>query len=132
MKRSALLLLLLSASACTGIVAREEVLMPSMSLAWSPTISTQIEHDVSDRLGLGVIDAEQAKVILDESDAMLAALQSGERGRVIEVDWSMLRMSGLAGIQHRLDAEEIGPITAGSFIETVFQFNESWVLLLSR
>jgi hypothetical protein len=128
--RTALILLL--AGACTGITARDEVLLPAMSLGWSTTIAVQIEHDVSDRLGLGAIDAAQAQAILNESDAMQAALDSGDHTQVIGVNWGMLRLSALGGVQHRRDADEIGWGTAISIVETVDQFNARWVQLLAR
>lgn len=116
----------LAVVACAGIHAREQTLIPAMQLAWKG-----IQVDVV--VGIENLEDEPAKQILrTEVAAMTDALSSGDRERVISVDWPMLSGTALVGIRLRVNAGEIGPGVAESLRERIRVFDESWRKLQER
>lgn len=118
--------------ACTGIKAREHVLMPAMSKAWSVVIARHVEVGVAHRLDAGAINVDQAEATRRESVLMQDVLDSGDRTRVITVDWPGLRRAAKDGIARRIDTGEIGPGVGMTFVETIERFDEDMTKLLAR
>lgn len=112
--------------ACAGIHARETVLMPTMSQAWSTVISKHVE------LAATAMPEEEANVIREKNAAMQAALDSGDRYQVRGADWLALRVAATAGIASRVASGEIGPGVADSIRETLNQFDADFVKLGAR
>ena len=127
MKRfpSLALLALLAASACAGVAARDEALLPAMRLAWPP-IAELVERGTANR-----IDGAQVPVLAAARE-MTAALDSGDRERVAAVDWPILRFAAAEGIKRRIEAGEIGPGVAESLAERILQFDAAFWKLGER
>ena len=100
--------------------------MPAMALGWNGTISAQVAWQAAHG------DPLDAAALLEGSEAMRSALESGDRSQVIGVDWTLLFFGAVAGIEGRQLADEIGPGVAASLRETVDRFNQSYVQLLAR
>jgi hypothetical protein len=130
MRRAVALLLLVAA--CSGIHAREQVLMPAMSMAYTTTIQPQVTRGIENQRDSGLIDVMTARAMFDLSDNMAKALDSGDRTSLIGVDWATLRQLATSGIQHRLEREEVGAGVALSLLETLNQFSQRYAQLLAR
>ncbi len=108
--------------ACAGIRARESGLMPVMASAYRLVVAAQVA---------AAPDADLALVARIEA-RFLSGLDSGDRIMVIPNDWGILRALALAGISHRLTAEEIGPNGAAVLRETIAQIDKNMQLLMAR
>lgn len=104
---SGILTALILLTACAGLEARKNVLIPTMELMW-PSIVASIGSSSP------------------EVEAMTVALKSRDIDKVLLANWDLLRSLALAGIQARLDAGEIGPGVAESLQEGVRLFDESF------
>lgn len=124
--------IVLLAAACTGIVARETVLMPAMLVMWDSAIAGDVERGLQDALADLRIVPAQADAVRAEAQAMRSALASGERETVRPIAWPLLRQIALEGIAAMVAAGELTEGTAGSFRETIAVFDSNMVRLLSR
>lgn len=115
-------------SACTGVQARENVLMPAMSRAYTTVIEKHVDRGIAE----AELDATAAQSLQDLQAGLIAALDSGDRHEVDGSAWATLRPFALAGIDARVQAGEIGPGVADSIRETVTQFDQRMVQLLLR
>lgn len=108
--------------ACAGIRARESGLMPVMASAYRLVIAEQV----------AAAPNADPVIVARIEERFLSGLDSGNRIMVIPGDWGFLRILALAGISHRLAAEEIGPNGAAILRETVAQMDESMQLLMEK
>lgn len=123
---------LLLLAACTGITARETLLMPTMLTLWDSAISHDVAIGIDDALANGGLTEAQAAIWREEAVSMAGALASGDRTAAAEIDWLALRELALAGIQARVTDGELGEGVAESFRETVDVFDENWQILSGR
>lgn len=112
-------------TACAGVKARENVLMPAMSQAYSTSIQPMVQRG-AELPGVDSSAVEAADV------AMVEALDSGERERVAAVDWSLLRAAAEGDVSARLQAGEIGPGVAASLRGLLEEFTVQRARLLAR
>jgi len=120
---------LMLSSACAGIQARENVLMPAMKVSWI-AISKNVEQGISQMLSTADIDATEAAGLRSEIIAMDSALATGEPLRVADVNWHRLHQVAKVGIQARRDAGEIGYTVAKLLNDRLAKFHEAYVALL--
>ena len=125
----AVLTALLLSSACAGLKAREEILMPAMKIAWR-AISKNVEQGIEASLATADIDAVLAAGIRSEIIAMDSALASGDPLRVADVNWHRLKRMAEAGINARRASGEIGYGVAQILLERLKKFHEAYVALL--
>lgn len=114
--------------ACAGTRARETVLMPAMAAAWSQMLAKHVEAAAA----AGVVENVEPKTLREKSAAMQTALDSGDRYAVSADDWNLLRPAALAGVQVRVNANEIGPGVGLEIVETVRQFDQRMTQLKAR
>lgn len=98
--------------ACAGAIAREEVQLPSMRMAWS-----NVRAQVADQL-LHAPDAA-ATATLAAADQ---ALDTGDATAIAAVDWETIEAAAEVSIRRREKALEIGPAVAESLRERLRQF----------
>ena len=130
---AATLLPILLMSACAGVTARNEVLLPAMYAAYTdgePYNGSGIYFDI--RRGISAktrsaLDQRELRLLADD---MGDALKKGDVARVVRIDWSRLRALALIGIGARVAAGEIGEGVALSYVERVTLFSASFKLLL--
>ena len=120
---------LLLSSACAGLTAREEVLMPAMKISWQ-AISKNVEQGIEAALATADITAVEAAGIRSEIIAMDSALASGDPLRVADVNWHRLRRIAEQGIEARRQANEIGYTVAKILKDRLQKFHEAYVALL--
>ncbi len=119
------LLLIFVAGACAGARARENVLIPSMAVAWPG-----IEADA--RVGVEALGAANVPAgALQALDAMAPALESKDPVQVLSVNWPMVEPLALTGIAERLRRKEVGPNGAESLRNRVLQFSDAFRQLAS-
>lgn len=102
---------------CAGMKARENVLLPTMALAFSTVIAPIIEA------------SDPSSDVLLAVSAVRAALEAGD-GEAVSAAWAVLEPAVLAAIDRRVDRGEIGPGVAGSLKEAVRLFGLQVVRLL--
>ena len=120
-------LALMATNACTGISAREEVLMPAMALTWPNIVSSSIEPGLS-----RIEDNNEVARLRGEVTAMEEALASGDRSRVFLVDWASLQQVAFEGIVFRFSQGELQLLAVDSLNERIANFNDSYLKLLAR
>jgi L-serine deaminase len=107
------------------VTAREEALIPAMQMAWQH-MQPEIEAGIQ-------LQPEAAREALRASrDAMSDALESGDRFQVGAQDWAQLSTLAIAGVNAQMTAGEIGPGVAASLLERIANFNEAYLLLVTR
>lgn len=118
MKKLMMAAILLVAAACSGVTAREEVLMRDMELAW-PNVAENVKRG----------SAEDQTAVLS---AVSLALQSRDRYELAKVPVMSLLDLASIGVQKRVEAKEIGPGVAASLLERIRNFREAYLLAVSR
>ena len=112
----ATLLALFALAACSGITARNEVMLPSMRDLWVD-VRTWAQRG-------GAADPEVAPAIA----RMDAGLESGDRTAIAAAGWPVLQGAALADIAARVaapagDSLKIGPTVAETLRESVRRFD---------
>ncbi len=121
--------ILVLASACAGIKARETVLMPAMKVAWI-SVSKDVERGILESLEIEDIDAVDASGLRSEIIAMDVALESGDPMRVADVNWHRLNQIAKIGIEARYDQGEIGLGVRSLLLKRLARFHTAYVKLL--
>lgn len=114
MKRLTLtLVLIIAAFACTGIAAREDVLIPAMAETFENVVA----------------DYEGPRV-----DSLRDALATGDRAELFVVgqQWDELRVILQDRVVERVRDGEISPGVGQSLLERINLFDEAWRTVLSR
>jgi hypothetical protein len=114
-------------SACAGVKAREEVLMPRMAEAFA-----RIEPEVERGMVARSLPAPEVEGVRDLVRRVREALGSGNRAELMPLDWPRLRDLAQAGIMDRVGAGEIDVGVAAGKIERLRLFTESWAKVLER
>ena len=125
-KSVALILALMVIGGCAGTKARDEVLMPTMSLAW-PGIAVDVEYGAQE-----MEDAAEAQAVRAEAIAIGEALGRGDRPALLTLDWNGVQGAALRGIQARITSGEIGHGVAQSLVERIRNFDAAWRQAVSR
>jgi hypothetical protein len=105
--------LLLVLVACAGAIAREEVQLPSMQMAWS-----NVRAQVADQLLHAPDDSTTATLAAADQ-----ALATGNATALAAVDWEAIEAAAEVSIRRREQAQEIGPHVAESLRERLRQFS---------
>jgi hypothetical protein len=103
--------------ACTGLTARQKVLLPAMQSAW-PAVKADLERGVPVRT--------------DDIAAFDVALTAGDVAAIRLVPWQLLDESAQAGIAVRVTAGTITEGVAGSLRERLKNFREAVLAFTSR
>jgi len=114
------LALVLILSACVGTAARENVLLPALSVTWSVIVAPAI----TDGLAASDLPAEAVELRLAAVERVQLLLDSGDAAKALTIVgiWPVLEPLALAGIEARLADGDIGPGVAASLRETVRLF----------
>lgn len=112
---------LLIATACAGIRARENVLMPAMAQAFATVIRPNAEAAAEPP----AVELDRAREILDSGDRTLAP-------ELLGLWTESILPAFVEGINARFEAGEIGPGVARSLMETTRQFELNLMRLASR
>lgn len=110
---------------CAGIKARDEVLLPAMSVAFQG-----IAQDVL-RGAQYLPEADRLRAEA-EVEQIRVALETGDRRALTLLDWTWLHGIALDGIGLRIMAHDIGPGVAASLIERLAMFSASWEIAVAR
>ena len=113
---------LMLSAACAGVKARENVLMPAMSMAWTVVVTPLVERSLA---ADPPSDAETAAI----RDGLLKVrdlLDSGDvdKASAIQEVWRIVWPMAIAGVRARIDAGEIGVNGGAILMETLRQFND--------
>ena len=111
-------MMMLVAVACTGVTAREEVLMRDMALVW-PNVAADVQR--------GSTEDVSAQIQL-----VTNALQTADRYELARTPVMSLLDLASIGIQKRVESKEIGAGVAKSLLERVRNFRESFLLTVAR
>lgn len=117
MMKTMMMLGVLALASCTGVTARQEVLMPTMERVYGAVI-----RPLSARGGVSA-------VVLDEFGV---GLSSGDRLDLRLLRWVEIRGGAIRGIADRRSVGEIGIGVARSFEETLRLFDGNMQKLGSR
>jgi len=112
---------LLIATACAGIKARENVLMPAMLQAFATVIQPTAERAAE----VPVEELARVREILETQDRTLAP-------ELLGLWTESVLPAFIDGLNVRLEAGEIGPGVARSLIETTRQFELNLMRLAAR
>lgn len=109
---------MLAAVACSGVTARENVLLPAMRLAWP-----QVQADAM----VAPTAAETAQI-----EAMTRALATGTVAAVKAVHWPQIQTAATRGIDKQVQDGQISEGVSGSLRERLKNFAESVTVFVSR
>lgn len=111
-------------TACAGVAARDNGLMPAVQLAW-PGVKEDLD------IGIAAAGAPPQNVV--EAEARLdTAIKAGDRPGVKLDDWRLIRGLVPMGVSDRLQKGVIGQAVAESLMERVIRFDAALVLLNSK
>jgi hypothetical protein len=128
-KLSAILVLLVL-TACAGLTARQEVLLPALQMAW-PGVSESVTAGIESGRTTERLTDPEAAMLAGARDATSVALDSGDAAALAVVPWLPLRDEANAGIAHRIAEGEISTGVGESLKERVRQFTEARATFLS-
>ena len=116
---------LLISSACAGLTARQEILIPSMEIAWV-NVSRDCERGIQLALDSEDITPVQAAGLRSEIIAMDSALQARDILKVADVNWHRLHQLALTAIEER----DIGYNVKKILKLRLTKFHEAYVTLV--
>lgn len=133
MKKTTVLCFVLAVIAvgCFGKLARDNVLLPAMELAW-PGVQNSIAAGITDASDAGDINQEQVDLLLSEASRMSDVLAAGDREALAGVDWPTLNNYATRGVAARVLLGEIGPNGAKLFLRRIAEFNKAYFKALER
>ena len=130
MRLRSLFVLLLTA--CSGITARQEALLPAMRLAWA-NVAEDVQLGIASGLATARLTQPQAAQLVERKALMTDGLASGDPLMVDNAMWSaMLKPEALEGIETRKARGEVSEGVAVSLRERVAQFDDSVIKFLER
>lgn len=115
--------ILLLASACAGILARDHVLFPAVQRAW-PAVKE--DYMLGARLSQPTQIAAATVAQIDQ------AVATGDYRLLAGVQWSLLDPICRAGVQARITEGEISAGVAGSYHQRLDQFGQAVETLTKR
>lgn len=131
--RALVLLALFAVAACTGVKARENILLPAVVKAWPP-VKKDIELGLDDAKAAGELSESEEAVLrqrLTDYDAALAA-KDRTAMLVLRSGWGALKSYAGRGVTARVKKGEISAGVAQSFIERHERFEEALFTLTDR
>lgn len=114
-------------SACAGVQARENVLVPAMKVAYA-NVAKDVERGVTNALALEDITPAAAAELRKLSADMTAALDVGTVAAVLAVNWHKLETIATIGIE----TSGFGPTVKKILRQRLAKFTESYSKLVVR
>lgn len=110
-------------ASCAGVIARDNIMLPAMSIAY--------DNGIYDNIIAGAEQESPATRVklISLADRMGEALRSGDIAAVLRIDWPALQALAIVGIDIRRGLGSIGPGVAMSLQERVRLFHRSFQLL---
>lgn len=133
MKKTTVLCLVLAVIAvgCFGKLARDNVLLPAMELAW-PGVEKSVVAGIKDASDQNEINQEQVSVLLNETSRLGDVLVAGDRKALSSVDWPTLNNYATRGVAARVLLGEIGPNGAKLHLRRIAEFNKAYFKAMER
>lgn len=117
---------LLAVGACTGISARDDVLIPALHATYVELMAPMVDD------ALGRLAPEDRLLLAEAASGLLTALATGDRGAVSLEQWDLVRGALDARIRERVSAGDIGPGVGISLLQAVVLFDRQLRLLVAR
>lgn len=107
-------------SSCAGLAARQDMLMPLLSVAWAGVVVPEIH---AAELYVDGSDVDRAAIdgLVSEVQLILDTGVVDEAGALHRL-WGVLGPLARAGVQARIDSGEIGPGVGASLLMTIELF----------
>ena len=131
LRRPSAAALLLLFAACSGMTARQQVLLPALRAAWSDMLD-DVNAGIESHLMAGTIVQAAADGLRNARDEMTAALASGDPDLIRSKPWPALKAEALSGIDAELASHAIGPDVAPSLRMRVTRFDAGLAKYLDR
>ncbi len=116
-------------AACSGITARQRVLLPAMQMAW-PSIRAEVDGGIADGEAKQRLTTEQGDGLRAAAAQASNAIETG--AGVAAVPWPALRVEAEAGVAARVAGGAVSPGVAASLLERQAQFWRSVATYVER
>lgn len=123
MRRTLLIIALITCLGCTGVQVRDNILMPLASEIYGH-IYPQIKLGLADAVEDGDLTVQGGEALLEQADHLRAVLLAGNRAGTLEVDWSLLEGWAARGVQTMVDDGTISPGVATSLFQRIVNFRD--------
>jgi hypothetical protein len=119
-------------ASCVGNRARNDALLPAVSMAW-PEVRVDFDRGVADGINDGDLTEMAAIGLRSEADLLTSALESGDRFKLYNVLYTTeIQPWASRGISAALEAGEIGPNGAMLLTERLSNFTAAILVLQER
>ena len=111
------------ASACAGVKARDNALLPIAKSVYE-SVRYNISRGIGDAVEDGDLDAAGATAATSLADSLGSILDSGDQARLAGFPWPTLEAYAVRGVQDMIDDGDVSEGVASVLLQRIVNFRE--------